>query len=114
MKKLYYFAHPYSGNEAYNYFLCNKRVSKLINLGHAIFSPITHSHPLATDENRNDHDLWLKLDFIIMDCCGAVIFAPEWEHPKGCVLEMKRAVQRKQQILFYPDFLNTTLPEGEQ
>lgn len=113
MEKLYYFAHPYEEDPEKNFKLANTRTVKLLDAGYLVFSPITHTHYLQ-GVKQNNHDFWLHLDFTIMDRCDVVIFAPEWEHSKGCVLEMKRAIQRKQQILFYPDFLNNITPKGTQ
>lgn len=90
MKKLWYFAHPYSSSEpdgrSKNFHLCNQRAVQLLDAGYHIFSPISHSHPLQ-GVARNGSEFWLDLDASFMQRCDGLILAPGWETSKGCRVE---------------------------
>jgi len=88
MPKLFYFAHPYSGNCEENFRLANERTIKLLNAGYHIFSPISHSHPLQMVQD-NSYKFWLCLDKTIMSRCDGIILAPGWKDSKGCQVERK-------------------------
>jgi len=108
-EKLYYFAHPYTGDGSYmdrerNYLLCMERTLKLMANGVNVFSPIAYSHNLDVDPNKPDWfgaDEWLQLDKIMLDRCDGIIMAPNWEQSEGCVIEFKYATDNNKIILFW-------------
>lgn len=64
MKKIY-LAIPYTGMLESSYEQANLATIKIMNMGHNPFSPITHSHPLTTQENNNlphTWEFWEKID----------------------------------------------------
>ena len=71
LKGLWYLAHPYSGDHLKNFKKVNIIAAKLIKQGIMIYSPISHTHPIAYDGklDPDDHDLWLKLDRQFMEYC---------------------------------------------
>jgi len=100
MSKLYYFAHPYSGNPEENFRLANERTVVLIENDWDVFSPISHSHPLQLIKDR-PYDEWMELDNVIMSRCDGLILAPGWQKSKGCVLEREWFAKRGLPILEY-------------
>lgn len=84
--KLYYFAHPYTGDIEKNMELCTKRVNELLDYGWNIFSPLNHSHPLDVEKQR-DPMKWYELDILFLKRCDGIILAPEWRESKGCMME---------------------------
>ena len=46
-----YLALPYSGMEEMSFEIANKIAAKLMREGHIVFSPISHSHPIAIKHN---------------------------------------------------------------
>lgn len=98
--KLFYFAHPYSGNPEENFRLANERTLKLLNAGYNIFSPITYSHPLHVIE-PHDYDFWMRLDRAIIPRCDGIILAPGWQGSKGCQLEADYFYKHGLPILAY-------------
>ena len=87
---LWYLATPYSkypGGIAGAYELACKQSALLISNGVHVFSPIAHSHGIAThgDLDPLSHDLWLAMDRTYMDlCCGCIfLLAESWEKSYG-------------------------------
>jgi len=111
-EKLYYLAHPYTGdgtveNMEDNYRIANRRTITLMKLGYNIFSPITYTHVMDV-ENKNIFDVidWLKLDKIFLDRCDGIIMAPGWEDSLGCRLEYEYAIKSNKEILFYEKIIS--------
>ena len=87
---LWYLATPYSkypGGIAGAYELACKQSALLISNGVHVFSPIAHSHGIAThgDLDPLSHELWLAMDRTSMDLCVGCIFllADSWELSYG-------------------------------
>ena len=87
---LWYLATPYSkypGGIAGAYELACRQSALLISNGVHVFSPIAHSHGIAThgDLDALSHELWLKMDRTYMDLCVGCIFllAESWEKSYG-------------------------------
>lgn len=67
LKKVY-LAIPYSGMEESSYEQATKACMLIINqLGHNVFSPITHSHPIAKLGVKGTWDYWQKIDYQYLD-----------------------------------------------
>lgn len=80
MKKIY-LAIPYTGMVESSYKQANNASVKILNLGHNVFSPITHSHPLTLiDEYEIPHtwDYWQHIDYQFIDWSDEVwVLIPE-------------------------------------
>jgi hypothetical protein len=66
---------------------------RLLREGVKVYSPIAHTHPLATYGNADpyDHSIWLPFDEAIMarsDAC-VVAMMPSWRISKGIAHEIK-------------------------
>ena len=69
----------------------NKIAAGLMEQGHIVFSPISHSHPIAHHiGNHLSHDFWLKQDFAFMEWADwlAVLCTDGWTKSKGIALEI--------------------------
>ena len=72
MNKLWYLAHPYTGDVEGNMKDCIDKQTKLIEKGIFCINPLTHSH--YTHEYKNQpYEYWLELDFILIRKCNGII-----------------------------------------
>ncbi len=76
---LWYLATPYSkyplGLQA-AFEAAALSAAHFVATGHKVFSPVAHSHPLATLGGLapRDHGLWMALDLAMMPaCCGVIV-----------------------------------------
>lgn len=70
-----YLAIPYSWNPAKSFEIANKISARLLSEGHVVFSPISHSHPIADylpDELRTDSEWWMTQDLPFVDWADQV------------------------------------------
>ena len=108
--KIYYLAHPYSGNEEENVKQSIMASNLLLERGYYIFNPLTHSHPLNMGWVR-DPKFWYDFDLLFLEKCDGLILSPGWEHSKGCKKEFRHALDLKDhlldnfEILFYEDIM---------
>jgi hypothetical protein len=97
--KTIYLATAYSDRTPFGKFIMwlrNRRVTKvtakIMMKGYNVFSPITHSHYVATigDLPPLDHEFWLKLDEWYVDRCDEiwVYNQPGWMESVGVNREM--------------------------
>jgi hypothetical protein len=94
--KLVYLATPYSkyqlGPE--QAFIDAARLAgKLLLNGVTVFSPISHSHPLAiyTPIDQISHDIWIPFDAAFMEAADAMVIGlmPSWDTSYGIEQEIK-------------------------
>lgn len=76
--------------------LVTKKAADIMQQGYNVFSPLTHSDPIAdfiSEENRVSHDFWLKIDFDIIKRCDElwVYKLPGWERSYGINQEINFA-----------------------
>src|ERR1700704_5407942 len=98
MNKLYYLASPYSlypGGKQEAFELVCKKAAELMVLGHLVFCPIAHSHPIEQLGMKETHsgDFWLKQDFAILKHCDELLvyMMPGWKQSTGLAAELKFA-----------------------
>ena len=113
---LWYLATPYSkypGGIAGAYELACKQSALLISHGVHVFSPIAHSHGIAThgDLDALSHDLWLAIDRTYMDLCVGCIFllAESWEKSYGMEQERLYFLKNKKPVV---DMTPDEIPRG--
>ena len=47
-----------------------RKAAELMQQGHIVFSPISHSHPIADYiENHTDHNFWMNQDLHFLEWC---------------------------------------------
>ena len=65
----------------------------LLVRGYRVYSPIAHTHPIATYAKLDayDHIIWLPFDQAIMAACGAMMIAKmeTWDKSYGISEEIK-------------------------
>lgn len=102
-----YLAIPYSGMEESSYEQATKATMLIINeLGHNVFSPITHSHPIAKLGVKGTWDYWQKIDYQYLDWADEMwVLIPKEGLDKvllstGVVAETKYAVKNNKKVVF--------------
>lgn len=101
MNRLWYFAHPYTGDEEANFKLATLRTQQLMDLGYVVYSPITYTHPLHVGKNR-DYRFWMNFDKpFVKQSNGGLILAPRWESSGGCREELDDFLNLGREILLY-------------
>ena len=112
MKRVY-LACPYSNKHKYiereRFHKANIVAGKLMKKGHVVFSPISHSVPIAEylPNSNNDHNFWLEQDFAFLDWAEAlyVLCLPGWKKSYGVQAEIKRAQSQNKPIHFIDENL---------
>lgn len=107
MAGFWYLATPYSkfpgGIEAAWRLAC-REAGLLIRHGIPTYSPIAHSHAIAsvTGMDPGCHDIWLPVDLPLLDASRGVIvlMAPGWQESKGMAMEMDRAWEAGKTIVY--------------
>ena len=65
-----YLAIPYTGIEEESFNVANKVAAKLMSEGHIVFSPISHTHPIALAGNLpKGWDYWKTFDECFIEWC---------------------------------------------
>ena len=111
--KIYYLAHPYTGNEEENVKQSIMATNLLLERGFYIFNPLTHPHPLNMGWVR-EPKFWYDFDILFLNKCDGIIMSPGGENSKGCKKEFLHAVDMIKkgiwiEILFYEDIMNDTI-----
>lgn len=103
-----YLAIPYTWNPCKSFQIANKITADLMSKGHIVFSPISHSHPVADylpDELRTDSDWWMNQDLPFVEWADEVhvVCIGEYgtnyiDNSKGVRMELEHAKQHKKPI----------------
>jgi hypothetical protein len=108
-----YLAIPYTGIEESSYNQATEATMLIINeYGHNVFSPITHSHPLAQLGVKGTWDFWQHLDYQYIDWADEVwVLIPKEGIQKcfnstGVVAEIKYATEKNKVIKFVNNMNN--------
>ena len=102
MKTLIYLATPYSHPSAFTrltrFNAVNKAASELMRQGLHIYSPISHTHPIAlAGDLPLGWEFWQAYDRAILEACCKVIVLrlPGWQESKGVAGEIAIANEMK-------------------
>ena len=103
-----YLAIPYSFNPELSFKIANKVCADLMSKGHVVFSPISHSHPVADHlpkELRTDSNWWMEQDLPFVEWADEVhvVCIGEYgcnliEDSAGVQLEISHAKQYRKPI----------------
>lgn len=95
MKTLVYLATPYSHDDPAvrhaRFDAVNRMAAFLMREGHHIFSPISHTHPIAeAGDLPRDWNYWQSYDRAILRACSAmIVFTQEgWQSSRGVTAEI--------------------------
>ena len=97
MKKIY-LAAPYSSDDPqereHRFLIVNWVAAKLMEAGNVVFSPISHSHPIAKYlHNHNDSDFYCAQDLAFLPHCDevCVVNLTGWMFSRGVGRELAEA-----------------------
>ena len=82
MQKIY-LSIPYSWNQEVSFRVANEVSAKLMQEGNIVFSPISHSHPIADylpDNIRTDSEWWLQQDLCWIEHCDKLVIIDLFEY----------------------------------
>ncbi|MBU6231544.1 DUF1937 family protein [Patescibacteria group bacterium] len=92
---LIYLAAPYTHHSTHvrdaRFQSINKAASVLMRRGFLIFSPISHTHPIAMAGSLpTGWDFWKRYDETVLSycCCMIVLTLPGWQESKGVCSEI--------------------------
>lgn len=107
-EKIIYLAIPYTWNPEQSFIIANKVSAELMKQGYVVFSPVSHSHPIAKYldfEIKFDHDFWMSKDLPILKRCDKIIFVVIGDDgmsliddSNGCQNEKKTAIENNIKI----------------
>ncbi len=107
MRNKIYLACPYSdlnpSVRSARFEQVNLAAGKLMNEGHLVFSPISHTHPIAIACNLPlDFDFWEAYDRTFLEWCDMmyVLTLDDWLKSKGVIKEMDIAKELGKPIHF--------------
>lgn len=104
-----YLAIPYSGIEEKSFYIANKLSAILMKKGYIVFSPISHSHPIAIQESLpGTWEFWEKFDKSFIEWADRVYVVEIGkegidliERSKGVQAEIKIANELKKPVDYY-------------
>ena len=109
--KIIYLAIPYTWNPTKAFDIANRVAADLMEEGYIIFSPISHSHPIADwmeDSKRLSQEFWMHQDLPILDMCSElklIVVGKDGmqliEQSRGCQREKQQAINNQQPITYY-------------
>lgn len=106
MKELIYLAVPYSGSHYQRHLRfveANKAAGMLMQQGHHVFSPISHTHPIKEVCGLDgDFTFWREYDERMILLCSmlAVLPIPGWTCSIGVQSEIKFALENKKLVRY--------------
>ena len=82
-----------------------EKAAEIMQRGYNVFSPLTHSDPIAdyiSEENRISHDFWLKIDFDMIRRCDElwVYMLEGWDRSYGISQEIKFAKENNIPVVY--------------
>lgn len=115
---LVYLATPYSHPDplvrVFRFNAVNRAAAQLMAKGLHIYSPISHTHPIAMEGSLPlGWDFWQQYDRAILDaCCRMIVLRlPGWEESKGVAAEMQIAQDLGLAVSFIdPDSIDQERP----
>jgi hypothetical protein len=88
------YSHPNKDVREYRFRHANRAAAKLMREGHIVYSPISHTHPIAVEGDLPlDWAYWQSVDEFYIRLCEKVIvlMLTGWESSKGVQAEIEIA-----------------------
>ena len=103
-----YLALPYSGLEDESFKVANKVAAYLMSKGYIVFSPISHSHCIAIENDLpGDFEFWKALDESFIEWCDMLIIViiendgvNRIKQSTGVQAEIKMAMREGKEIMY--------------
>ena len=93
-----------------------KAAAEMLKRGHIVYSPIAHTHPIATHGGIDplDHSIWLPFDGAMMAAAAGlyVVQMPGWDQSKGIAHEIAvfEAAGKPVHYVTWPDLIDRPAP----
>ena len=90
-----------------------RQAAEMVRCGIAVFSPIVHTHPLASHGLPLDWSFWREYDRAFLEMCSEVwvLTLDGWRESQGVQAEIKLARELgKPVVLVEPEVLNDRTP----
>ena len=97
------YSHPNPDVRESRYDLATEIAAYFSRLGHIIFSPITHSHPMAVNHDMpGSWDFWKVIDLGFLQHCHMmmIVALPAWKESTGVLAEKKFAEENGINVVF--------------
>ena len=96
MKKIYLacpYAHPDESVRESRFNTVSRKAAELMNRGHVVFSPISHSVPIDRYLESKGHEFWMAQDLPLLAVCDEmwVLALPGWDQSTGVNTEWEYA-----------------------
>jgi len=105
------YAHPDPAVRNERYGTACRKAAQLMKLGFVVFSPLSHSAPIAEIGNipAANTEFWLKQDLPLLRLCDVVfvLALPGWEESTGLQAEIEEAKKRNIPVLFITNTIIT-------
>lgn len=105
----WYLATPYSkfpGGIETAFIAACKATARLVAAGVKVYSPISHTHPVAVHGGLDpyDHAIWMPADLPLMKGAYGLVVAmlPTWDSSYGISLEIEEFKKAGKPVLFIP------------
>ena len=101
-----YLAIAYTGHEEQSFIVANQTAGALMQQGHVVFSPISHTHPIAKQcYMPKDWDFWRSYDIAFIEWCDElwVCNFGDWTTSKGVAAEIELAKGLGKKVKFLDD-----------
>lgn len=88
------YSHPDSNVREYRFMKANQMAARLMRAGHIVYSPISHTHPIAMEGDLPlDWAYWQSVDEFYIRLCEKVIVLElnGWKKSKGVQAEIEIA-----------------------
>ncbi len=110
-----YLASPYSHVDPavreQRFTIATRVAAQLIRAGHQVFSPISHSHPIAANGVPSDWTSWEAFDRRMLEACDelVVLMLDGWRESRGVQAEIDLAIEMDLPIRYLrPDEFNVS------
>lgn len=117
LAKIVYLAAPYSHPDICirerRFAFANRAAAELVRQGSHVFSPISHSHPLALQGLPGDWAFWEPFDRRMLQACDelVVLTLDGWRESKGVQAEIDLAIEMDLPIRYLaPEELGVSSP----
>jgi len=104
------YSHPNPAVRDERYHAACTAVAKLLREGHAVFSPIIHSHPLVSHGLPTDWSFWERQDLAHLQRCDelVVLMLDGWEQSVGVQAEIQHAAELGKPVWYRAPVPSTT------
>jgi hypothetical protein len=98
------YSHPDPAVREQRFQTVNREAARLMGLGMQVFSPISHSHPIAQAGSLpTDWAFWEEYDRTMLQACSTLVVlrAQGWQESSGVKAEMEIAKELRIPIMFH-------------